>query len=48
MRKALVSVVSIALLCSDDAALVTGQELVIDGGLSLLLQESLAQRLRRS
>lgn len=38
----------IALLCSDDAALATGQELVLDGGLSLLLQESLIQRLRSS
>jgi len=39
---------TIALLCSDDAALVTGQDLVVDGGLSLLLQESLAQRLGAS
>jgi NAD(P)-dependent dehydrogenase (short-subunit alcohol dehydrogenase family) len=38
----------IALLCSDDAAFVTGQDLAIDGGLSLLLQESLIQTLRTS
>jgi NAD(P)-dependent dehydrogenase (short-subunit alcohol dehydrogenase family) len=37
---------SVAFLCSDAAACVTGQELVIDGGLSLLLQESLVQRLK--
>lgn len=37
---------AIALLCSDDARFVTGQELVVDGGLSLLLQEQLAQSLR--
>lgn len=32
----------VALLCSDDAAFVTGQDLAVDGGLSLLMQETLA------
>jgi len=36
----------VAFLCGDDATCVTGQELVIDGGLSLLLQETLVQRLK--
>ncbi len=36
---------AVAVLCSPDTALVTGQELVVDGGLSLLWQESLIRRL---
>lgn len=35
----------VAMLCGPDAALVTGQEIVVDGGLSLRLQESLLRRL---
>ena len=36
---------AVAALCAPDTALVTGQELVVDGGLSLLWQESLIRRL---
>lgn len=34
----------VAMLCGRDAALVTGQEVVVDGGLSLHLHESLVRR----
>jgi NAD(P)-dependent dehydrogenase (short-subunit alcohol dehydrogenase family) len=38
---------SIAFLCSDEASFITGQALVVDGGLSIQLQEHLAVRLAR-
>ncbi|MBV9576976.1 MAG: SDR family oxidoreductase, partial [Chloroflexi bacterium] len=38
---------AIAFLCSEDAAFITGQALVVDGGLSIQLQEHLATRLAR-
>ena len=36
---------AVAVLCSDATSFVTGQELAVDGGLSLLWQESLIRRL---
>jgi meso-butanediol dehydrogenase/(S,S)-butanediol dehydrogenase/diacetyl reductase len=38
---------AIVFLCSDEAAFVTGQALVVDGGLSIQLQEDLSVRLAR-
>ena len=38
---------SIAFLCSDQASFVTGHSLVVDGGLSIQLQENLGVRLAR-
>jgi NAD(P)-dependent dehydrogenase (short-subunit alcohol dehydrogenase family) len=32
-------------LCSEDAAFITGQEVVVDGGISLIWQASLARQL---
>jgi enoyl-ACP reductase-like protein len=34
-------------LCSDEASFITGQALVVDGGLSIQLQEDLGVRLAR-
>lgn len=39
---------TIIFLCSQDASCITGQKIVLDGGLSLIWQESLAQRILRS
>ena len=36
---------AVAVLCSSETSLVTGQELIVDGGLSLLWQESLTRQL---
>jgi len=38
---------TIAFLCSDEASFITGQALVVDGGLSIQLQEHLSVRLAR-
>ena len=38
---------SIAFLCSDEASFITGQALVVDGGLTLQLQENVGVRLGR-
>jgi NAD(P)-dependent dehydrogenase (short-subunit alcohol dehydrogenase family) len=38
---------AVAFLCGPDAAFVTGHDLVVDGGLSLLWQESLVRKLAR-
>jgi NAD(P)-dependent dehydrogenase (short-subunit alcohol dehydrogenase family) len=38
---------AIVFLCSDEAAFITGQALVVDGGLSIQLQEDLGVRLAR-
>jgi enoyl-[acyl-carrier-protein] reductase (NADH) len=36
---------AIVFLCSEEASFITGQALVVDGGLSIQLQEDLAVRL---
>ncbi|MBI5247315.1 MAG: SDR family oxidoreductase [Elusimicrobia bacterium] len=36
---------AVSFLCSQQASFVTGQEIVVDGGVSLLMQESLARRI---
>ncbi len=45
MGTALESANVIAFLCSSKASFVTGQEIVVDGGVSLLSQEALARKL---
>ena len=40
--------IRIAFLCSSEAFFIAGQNIIVDGGLSLLWQESLARELASS